>query len=173
MLIDFFSRKGLYLCAVMIPKAIHIFLAIIVYLSSIGVTLNMHFCKGELKNVSLITKAEECNKKDCTAHKEKDYSLLGINTDQLPKSCCEKADQDTQAKGCCDDRTEYLSLDSEFTTPDIVTLYDVLPVLLVLYPELFSSLNSAITSGAQWSFLHFHPPLLTKDIPILVQSFLI
>jgi len=133
----------------------------------------MHFCKGELKNVSLITKAKECNKKDCKSHQASDYSLLGVNTDQLPKSCCDGPAEEAPTKGCCDDTTEYISLDSEFTAPDIVTLYDVLPVLLVLHPEIFSSLTSTVTGGAQWSFLHFHPPLLTKDIPVLVQSFLI
>lgn len=157
----------------MIQKTIHISIAIVMYLSSIGVTLNMHFCKGELKDVSLFARAKECTKKDCTAHKEKDYQLLGINTDQLPKSCCDKAEDEKPAKGCCDDKSEYHALDSEFTAPDIMTLYEVLPVLLVFYPEFLSSFNSTITSGVQWSFLHFHPPLLTKDIPVLVQSFLI
>nr|NQU90370.1 hypothetical protein [Bacteroidota bacterium] len=44
----------------MLNRISHIILAFLILLTSIGMTLTMHYCGGQLKSVSVITTAEAC-----------------------------------------------------------------------------------------------------------------
>lgn len=154
-------------------KAIHIILASLVYFSSIGVTLNKHFCKGELKNVALIQKAKSCDSSQC---EWKDHFLnLNLPLDE-PKSCCTDPGldkEDNHQKDCCNEESEYIQVEVVNTYTDGINLYSVAAPIVYF---IISSLDTEWTdypTGAQWSFLHFHPPALYRDLPVLLQTFLI
>jgi len=153
-----------------IYKALHISLAILVYLSSIGYTLHKHYCKGELKNTAIYTKAEPCNN-----HKTTDFSLLGIpDISESPRSCCSKqSDSEQDHKGCCEDDAEFVQVEVENIAADTYSLEDLLVAMVVFYPEYLSAFNIHLYLGHQAQYLHFHPPLLFKDITVLLDSFLI
>jgi len=153
-----------------ISKAIHISLAILVYLSSIGYTLGKHYCKGELKATAIFAKAEPCRN-----HQTMDLSLLGISEEiQSPRSCCTKpAESQEDHKGCCEDETEYFHVEIENIVTEPFSLDEVLPVLLTLFPYLLSNSEIENNPGAQAQYLNFHPPSLSLDRTVLFDSFLI
>ena len=129
----------------------------LVLLSSVSFTFGMHFCMGQLQSFALFSGAEPCEmtqeEAPCTSDKhdpDRDYLIT--------------------KKGCCEDHTvvvegsEDLSIVSSISAPD-------LQLAAVLY-----ALVSFIFSAPQldfYSFKDYSPPLIDRDIPVLVQSFLI
>jgi hypothetical protein len=165
----------------MIIKGLHISLAILVYFSSIGVTLNKHYCKGVLQRVALFVDNHECTGA-CSKSSTVDYTLLGIKDvfqEELPP-CCAKAleknnPQDEEKKNCCEEEVEYVQVEvqSEINNSEFQSLKKVLPVILFFYLQDHTYGSSLFTSSPQWTFLHFDPPIMDTDLSILFQSFLI
>jgi hypothetical protein len=162
----------MFIFVLMFQQALHIFLAVLVYLSGIGFTINKHFCKGELVNAALFVKAEPCknHKKQLSTE---DFEKLGIDVSQL-KACCIKALEEENGKDCCSDESEFLHHDQ------VIDHVDFRPFELqfVFQPHVTShfseSFISHIThSNAQWSFLHFKPPFISVNTQELFQIYLI
>ncbi len=156
----------------MIFRVFHISLAILVYLSSIGFSLNRHFCKNELKSVSILLPAATCVQLGCTSAEHLRPVVL-VEPEHKPGSCCKKQTEPVRPGDCCQDVREYLQLDPLVKIQDHVDsfgLQQATPaVALILSVWL---LPAAQPHGLQWEFLHFRPPLLIRDIPVLVRCFL-
>jgi hypothetical protein len=154
-------------------KAIHITLAILVYFSSIGVTLNKHFCKGELKNVALITKAKSC---EGICHTSSNLPMIAVPVKEH-SSCCAndtpEADENDTHKGCCEEESEYVQVEVVQTITKSADLLQLIPAVFVLIPSLQVLLPADLPLGIQWQFLNFHPPSLTFDRSVLFDTFLI
>jgi len=91
-------------------RFIALFMAAMVFLSSVGFSLDMHLCQGELRSVSLLGKAKNC------------YELAGYDS---PQSCSKhkKTKATTSATGCslvkkecCKDQFHYFQSDIDFQT---------------------------------------------------------
>ncbi len=134
-------------------KALHIILALLLFISSTGVVLHQHYCQNELKSAALFVAAKSCA------------------MDRPTKSCPLHPAMAITKKGCCDDRTEYLQTDEEkLTAPVTVDLTDFPALYCALLVVLQIDLPVADTKSLH--YLHYKPPILIRDLPVSLQTFL-
>ena len=121
--------------------------------------LGAHYCGGELKSVALYGKAKPCAH---AAHDKKD----------VPPCHSSKSEKD-DAKGCCDD-DEYLMDALDITTTVDQYWSGFAPVAHGMVPPVVE--RSAYALGEPHvdpAYLNYKPPLIRRDIPVLIQTFLI
>lgn len=136
-----------------------ILLSLLVLLSSTSFTFNMHFCMGEMKSIALFSSASPCQKKN-----QRPPCPRGIH-DQDGSSHSQMT-----KKGCCEDQSLVKDGLEELTQTSSVSVPDV-PMMAALYAT-FSLLSDSpfVHSG---SYNEYSPPLIERDIPVFIQSFLI
>ncbi len=136
-------------------------LAMLLLLTSSGLTLDMHLCQGNLKSINLFGKAKSCvelaQKKQC--HK-------------ATKSCHQQVDSEKKSckKGCCENQSTSIKLSTDLVeaqTP-FFSVHDLQFVAVFVYA--FELSNYTISTHLSKKY---KPPLLNRDIPVLIQSFLI
>lgn len=121
--------------------------------------VGMHFCGGELKSTALFSKAKPC------AH--------ATNGKEEVPSCHSSKSENDDSEGCCDD--------CEFSMEalDITTTVDQ---YWSGFTSVFQRAIPSVVDMGAWrergpaddlAYLHYKPPLLKLDIPVLIQSFLI
>jgi hypothetical protein len=142
----------------LIRQLILLVLTFLVLVSSTGISVGMHLCGGELEDLSFFG-----NEVDCPMEQQKE---------KLP-SCHKVPDSDADAKDCCHDHT--LVFDHADATSDskalllskaldlkFVAAFKVV-ILQLFAPELDLKPRYAL----------YESPPLARDIPVLVQSFLL
>jgi len=134
--------------------------------TSLGFTLDMHYCQDQLKSTSLFGKAETC------------YEMAGLNP---VKKCSPKLMQEAQNEGqsihqkdCCHNSTLHFQADQN---QDIKTIVDVeltsqAKQFITAYVAVFYAPSTLIQCD-QLSFAGYSPPLISRDYSVLFQSFLI
>lgn len=130
-----------------------VFLASLVLIASIGVTVNLHICGGSVQSIALFVKAQPCKM-------------------DMPKSCHGSKAQ-TKRTGCCEEET--ILLKGKETTAELNTVTELTPsfnLISVILPVLYS-INEVDSFSASPRYAHYKPPLVERDITVLVQSFLI
>ena len=130
---------------------ISLFLAVIVLIASVGVTVNFHLCGGQIQSTALFIKATPCKM-------------------DMPKTCQQHAQK---RKGCCEE--ESLVLKGKETNAEVKTVTQLTPsfnLIAVILPVLYSiiDLDSSVVTK---QYAQYKPPLLEQDITVLVHSFLI
>ncbi len=131
-----------------------ILLSLLVLLSSTSFTFNMHFCMGQLKSIAVLSNAKACDLEV--------KSLSCARDKQIP--------QNITPKSCCQDQTLVVEGQNELEETASISIPDfqTVAVLYVVTSFLFEA------SGANtYSYKEYSPPLIDRDIPVLVQSFLI
>lgn len=137
-------------------QIIHISLAILIYISGIGVSVHQHFCKDELKNIAFWQAAESCHAGDniCPA---------------TGKACLLHASGEDK-KDCCDDRVSLEQADWDFvpSTGDVAPDLDFVSIV----PE-----SLIFSFGENTAFLrspqkYRPPPRFFLSLRILFSSFL-
>lgn len=134
-----------------------IFIAAIMLISSLGITLATHFCKGNAVKTSITFSKEHIG---CGVP---DVDIL-CREDQPQRSVVNK-------KSCCANKYVQLSVDEEFDTSSIDNTkinFELIAAIVSTYINQYFY-NSSKESG----YLNYYPPLLKRDIPVLIQSFLI
>ncbi len=149
-----------------ILKLLALSLALLLLLSSVNVSIDLHFCQSHLKSFSLIGKAKNCHelakeKASCPHHK-KDLALTGGT------SCAE----DQEMKDCCRNQTIHVQseidepiLHFDFFTPKLQNF--VVALVFTLFSDFLNQEQEFIP------FAHYKPPLIQKDLPVLFESFLL
>jgi hypothetical protein len=135
-----------------IRPIVSVFLAAVVLIASIGVTVNLHLCAGKIQSVALYAKAQPC--------------------EDVKMPCHGKAHHSKQ-KGCCEEESIVLKgkeVNAEVRTPGQITpSFSLIAVILpVLYTIIEGNASTPISKYACYK-----PPLVERDINVLVQSFLI
>lgn len=129
-----------------------IFFASLVFVSSVGFSLNKHYC---------------------SMTKETTYSLfgsLGCECD-APMGC---PLHKTKKKGCCDDQVEYVQLHANYNTPVEIDFQVVSLEIPTIYQWLLVYSNEIVKESPKFQNAnHDPPPLVVEDIPVYIQSFLI
>ncbi len=136
-----------------IRPIVSIFMAILVLIASIGVTVNLHVCRGSLQSIALFVKAQPCKM-------------------EIPKPCHSGKTQ-TKRNGCCEE--ESILLKGKETTAEFKTVTELAPsfnLISVILPVLYS-INKVDSFRASPRYAHYKPPLADRDITVFVQSFLI
>lgn len=133
-------------------------LSALVLLSSTSFTFGIHFCMGRLESIALLAGAEPC---------EMAQQKTPCSSDSQDLDC---EHQEVTKKGCCEDQTvvieghEDLTQVSKIAVPD----FQMVAVLYAVVSFIFST-----TSVDHYSYNDYSSPLIERDIPVLVQSFLI
>lgn len=135
-------------------RFLHIVLAALVYLSSLGVVLHGHYCREELRNLSVYWPAENCHAQampvDCPMHGS-----------EMP------AGQDDN--DCCEERADYLK-DVQEAAPEIASLVGTLQISAILPAIVLPTPPSADRRSID--YLHYKPPLIVCDRSVVLQTFL-
>ncbi|MGK7391507.1 MAG: HYC_CC_PP family protein [Candidatus Cyclobacteriaceae bacterium M2_1C_046] len=135
-----------------------IMLSALVLLNSMSFTFSMHFCMGQLESIALFSGAEPC---------EMATQKSPCANDKHDPDC---EPQQVTKKGCCEDQTlvieghEDLTLLTKVAVPD----FQMIAVIYAVVSFLFSDI-----AVDHYTFNDYSPPLIERDIPVLVQSFLI
>ena len=130
-------------------QILNIFLALLLLLTTSGVTLHKHYCMGRLKNIAVFHEAKPCIEK--------------ADIDEKLKAC---------AMHCCEDVEEELKV-TELNK--VVFGFDLTPSLhpLAVLTFLFIDFDLLSFVGTHSSYLNYKPPLIDPDITVLIQSFLL
>lgn len=134
-------------------KIVSFFLAALILLTTSSFKVDMHFCGTELVSMAIFGKAKTC--KDET--EKKDFSI---------KNC-----SSLQEKDCCDSHTFVKQGNNvlENTKCELEAQTIVfLNTFYYTYQNLFEGLEKNIVP-----FKQYRPPLLSKDIQILHETYLI
>ena len=142
-------------------RLVSIFLMLTVLISSIGVSVNTHICKKEGVIKSYFVDFGEC------------VCEVEIEEASAHKCCNKQTVEKTEQKGCCQDETAFFQLDFDYVTQiENLTLNPDLLFTSVLIYTIFTPLNIEENTNIV-EFNHYLPPIPNRDIPILIQSFLI
>lgn len=130
-------------------KILNIFLALLLLLSTSGVTLHKHYCMGQLKNIAVFKEAKSCMDK--------------MDMDENALAC---------AMSCCED------VEEEFKVTDLNKAafgFNLVPELhlVAVLTYLFIDLDLFSSVKRHSSYLNYKPPLIDPDITVLIQSFLL
>jgi len=127
-----------------VKKVTSILLSFILVISTTGFTINKHFCGGHLVATQFFSTEE-------------------------PESCCDGMDMPA---GCCHNESEYYQLDENFNLAKVsfetASNFVFTFIKHIVLNDLFAS-----TDTYKVKYLHYKPPLLKPDIPVLIQSFLL
>jgi len=136
-------------------------LAFLIFFTSVGFSIDMHFCGTDLKSISFTGKAKNCFELAASSTCVKHKKIAPM------EGACEKSKKD-----CCHNKTLHFQAD---LTPDIPAstflITNQLQDFIVTFVAIF--INKKSWEYSLPTFVHYKPPLITKDIPILVQSFLL
>lgn len=130
-------------------------LALIILTTSVGFSVDFHYCKSELKSFSLIGKAESCHtvKKSCPHHENM------MITDNSEKDCCSNI------------TIEFEDLDCDFNISSDVETTDIQLKFSTSFLNTFFSLPPPRVVESEFS--DKHNPLPPMDIYVLLDRFLI
>ncbi len=137
-------------------KIVAVFLAFIMLCTSATYSVDLHFCKGELKSFSLFGKAKPCYEKKvhCPHHAAKAATAAHSR--------------------CCNNETIVISdLDIDYHVPSSIHMP---ACALFITPRAFDPSKSLMPGDATFtnsSHVHYRPPLPKEDLWILYQTLLI
>ena len=128
-------------------------MAMFVLILSISHSISFHFCGGEIQSMAVFGQAQQCQEHDNAC----DHG--GTNQTSI------------NDKGCCEDTT--LLLDSyKYPSKKVETVIVQNSFIFLPVADLVQEFNPFV--GLTFNhFLHYRPPLIERDIIILVQTFLI
>ena len=140
-----------YVIEIVMNKIFSVILSFVILITSMGFTVSSHICGGKRVKTELGL----------------------ISTDV---SCGMEKDENNCAKGtqmrsnCCQDQFNLIQMDEDYTQQltNFQFSTDFLIAFVTSYIELFENETNEIDFFADHS-----PPPLIKDIPVLIQSFLI
>lgn len=141
-------------------KIITLSLAFQILVSNLGLTLDVHFCQGEMKRFNLFGIAKSClevSQKTKTCH----------NTNSLHATC----GIDGEHQGCCNNK----SFDFDFDIEAVEAFANQLMKKQTQFVEAFvqSYFVDSGPSSAQHNYIHYYPQPLKRNISVLFQTFLL
>jgi hypothetical protein len=141
-------------------RFIAIFMAALVFITSVGMNVDLHYCGGQLKNINIVGKAASCHKNalaECPFHK---------------KMIAENGKTGFTTKSCCSNKTIYLQSD---LTQDIESVDFVISLksqqFFVAFVTTF--LTQRLVKSIPSSYAEYKAPHISRDIYVLIQTFLI
>jgi len=135
-------------------------MALLLFFSSSGLTLDIHFCQGEMKRLNLFGEAKTCA--EVSQIVKKCHSSYASN-----KACVANSDH----KGCCNNKS--FDLDLDFDAGEVIA--NALTQVEMQFIKAFVfcySLNVRPTPNLHNSS-NYYPPTLKPDIAVLFQTFLL
>ena len=128
-------------------KITHTLLAVLILLSTTGVTMHQHHCLGRLQSVSYNEHAPNC------------LGEQNTRESSCPMDCCEDTHQEFRV-----DNLNNVSFN-----------FDLHPVLYLagMDNEVSLLLVKKVLIGRKTSYAHYKPPIPDRDVQTMIQTFLI
>lgn len=151
------------------PKAHRIFsilMASLLLLSSTGFSVDLHFCKGQIKSFSLFGTAKSCHKtvaSTCNAKQKSCHSSLKTQETSF-KSGCEKT--------CCSNATFNLEPDKDFHKVQLSEASSFSVDFIAISPFTIKSRLQNLPNRII-PYLNYIPPLLKLDLLVWIQTFIL
>lgn len=137
-------------------KFVSIFLITLLLFGSLRVSVATHFCGGlAVKQAFMVGH----HKLDC-----------GMPEMDRIKSVADLNEVIIQAEACCENEYQNFEIDSQFR-PSIVQSPVNVDFVFAFVAVVFT--NEAAAQTLQPSYANYTPPPIERDIPVLIQSFLI
>ncbi len=137
-------------------------MAFLVFLSTAGLSIDMHFCNNQLKGVSLIGKAANCHEKESHCKNSK-------------KACHQKKNHESNSAlakdDCCNNEHFILQMDVDFV-PSAIDALDESPIDLDFVLERNIIFNQSKIVLSKGDLEIYRPPPNICSRHILYQSFL-
>lgn len=132
-------------------KFFSVILSLVILITSMGFTVSSHVCGGKrVKTVISVGKA------DVSCGMEKNANNCASKKQMKPN--------------CCQDEVQLIQNDEDYTQQ--LTNFDFSPDFLIAFITSYVELFENETTEADFFSDHSPPPLI-RDIPVLIQSFLI
>lgn len=145
-------------------RFISISLALLIFITSVSFTVDMHYCGGQLKSFNLFGKAKSCHSAEAPTMK---------NCPMHQKMMEQNQNTSVEQKDCCENRTLHFELDQDQKIQKVdLAISQNFQQFLTAYVSIFF-FNSIQTEINKPSFVHYKSPLIARDISVLFQSFLI
>lgn len=141
-------------------------LAFLMFFSSVAFSLDKHYCQGQLKSVALFVKAKNCHELAAGVSKCKHHQT---RQQKATTEGCEVGKKD-----CCQNNTLFFHLDQNKELPSSAFLINE-SFKNFVGAFVFSFFNNDLLNkeNTALAFRVYKPPLIPRDIPILIQSFLL
>jgi hypothetical protein len=142
-----------------------LFMAFLMFSSSIGFSMDIHFCGNELKSFSFFGEAEPCEMMQVEQKNESTRSCCHSPKKEI-KSCHNK---EVTKGNCCHNERLVLDNGGEFESSNIsIEQFQQVLFTVILFSKNFYLFE---TSKEQVTYAHYNPPPLIKDVSILHQVF--
>ncbi len=126
-----------YFCGMKFQKSMSLFLAFFLFLSNMGLAMNVHYCGDEIASVSLNT---------------------NLNSSATEENCCGSVEEQSH---CCSDKVVHFEKKTDQAT--VFTVHVDSPAVFIYdswQPIVFSpSSNNECNSSSEYSFQSNAPPL--------------
>lgn len=137
-------------------RTFSIFLSLLILTTNVGITFAAHYCEGKVVKTSISFWEDSIN--------------CGMTDMSQP---CENESQSStvKRKSCCENTFVQLKIEDNYNTPTIAKStvdFNFIVAFLTTHINLYSC-----NASTEAEYLKYSPPLLTLDIPVLIQSFLI
>ncbi len=135
-------------------------MASIVLVSSIGLTTDRHFCGGQIKSYSLFGKAKTCYE---LVNKETQLSCVNSEINRYDGLAITKTP-------CCESKTKRFQIDADTS----LSTTDFSPTQVQSFIVAFATVfNMSSLPRICVDYLNYKPPLIFRDVLVLIQSFLL
>lgn len=144
-------------------------MAFLMFTTSVGFSIHLHICQDHVKSASLFGDAPTC------------YELAGYANPvkKVVDDVCIKTKKHTHngttidKKECCHNETlNFQSNSNQVISSTSIASERQLQQFVVAYVTAFVA-NNLDADRRITSYAHYKPPLIFRDIPVLVQSFLL
>ena len=140
-------------------------MAFLVLITSVNLTIDMHFCRGHLHSYSLLGKAKNCSQtskaslmKQCPHYRKMMAQKSGCVLNE--KKHCQNSSLHFQVKQ--DKNGQELNPEINIQVQHFIVAY-----ALMFIPKIIWNMEELP------SFVHYKPPIADKNILVLIQSFLL
>lgn len=145
-------------------RIVALLMALLMLVSSTGFSIDLHYCQGNLKSFSLFGTAKSCHDKADTKHcKRKEMTCKAEKIEQVKDNC---------HKNCCSNKK--IEIDADDTQKITAQKLSKPQIQFIsLFIEHFVLALNKTRFPNDSPHQNYIPPLLNKDIPVLIQSFLL
>lgn len=149
-------------------------MAVLMLVTSSGLSMDVHFCRGELINFSFFGEAEPCEmalkQKEKTPIKEETHSCC--HAKKVEKVEVETCSHTSEIKGnCCHNESYSMDASGAYEAEQFTLGFTT---LIVEIPQIYTLDLAFFGFKSELNYFHYyHPPPISRDIQTLHQVFII
>jgi len=151
-------------------RLVAFFLAFLMFFTSIGYSMDVHYCGGEIQSIGFFGKTEACQ-----MHKEinKEVKQTCCHALEVKEAVCHQSKKDVvEEKDCCHNETICVTVDGDFEASKLLNA-KVSQNIIFTALYLCNSFLINNTQETKASYLSYLPPVLIEDVAVLHQVFVI